>query len=433
MPALTVTDLAKAYRIGLDDSARREAMAGNGLSFFGQAARWVKAPLQGLSRSIHDTRRRLSEDWSDAPDTFWALKGASFEVEPGETVGLIGRNGAGKSTLLKILSRIVEPTRGKAVMNGRTASLLEVGTGFHPELTGRENVYLNGAILGMKREEIKAKFDDIVDFSEIGSFLDTPVKRYSSGMYVRLAFSVAAHLDPKIMIVDEVLAVGDAAFQKKCLGKMNDVARDGRTILFVSHQMDAVAGLCGSVMVVEGGVVGERQDVNDGIARYLGAREQAANVPIVDRPRTQNRDRPPIFFDLKVLDADGRPTTVLPAGGAVTFEVGMKDFDEPGNFTCGVALLNGRGQRVALFHSEYHSGIVMRGSTHKTLRCHVPSLPLGPGSYAVELVAADGFDILERVERAADLEVTFADLLGTGKVPVAHQSTVILPAEWQEL
>ena len=431
MPAVTVTDLAKAYRIGLDGTAARRGKDSGGWA--GAAAAWFKHPLAGVSQSLRDARRRLSEDWSDSPDTFWALKGVDFEVNQGECLGIVGRNGAGKSTLLKILSRIVEPTRGRAVMNGRTAALLEVGTGFHPELTGRENVYLNGAILGMRREEIRRKFDAIVDFSEVGHFLDTPVKRYSSGMYVRLAFSVAAHLDPKIMIVDEVLAVGDAAFQKKCMGKMGDVARDGRTVLFVSHQMDSVARLCDGVMVVEAGRAGPRREVEDGIAEYLGAREQAAGVPVADRPRTQDRERPPIFVDLKVTDDAGNPTAVVPCGGAVNFEVRMVDFDQPGNFTCGVALLNGRGQRVALFHSEYHSGITMRGSTDKTLRCRVPSLPIGPGSYAVELVAADGFTILERVERAADLEVTFADLLGTGKVPVGHQSTVVLPADWEVL
>src|SRR5690606_24755580 len=242
MHAIQVENLSKAYRIGLAEQA-----AAGWRDQFGQ---WLRSPLRQL--------RRLSEDWSDAPDTFWALRDVNFTIEPGETIGIIGRNGAGKSTLLKILSRIVEPTAGRAVMRGRVSSLLEVGTGFHPELTGRENIYLNGAILGMPRSEINAKFDDIVEFSEIGRFLDTPVKRYSSGMYVRLAFAVAAHLDPQIMIVDEVLAVGDAAFQAKCLGKMDDVVKEGRTILFVSHQMNAVAGLCSSVMIVKDGHVGPK-------------------------------------------------------------------------------------------------------------------------------------------------------------------------------
>ena len=216
-----------------------------------------------FSRSqTSDLRPPTSED-------FWALKDVSFEVKQGEVVGIIGRNGAGKSTLLKILSRITEPTTGSIRLRGRVASLLEVGTGFHPELTGRENVFLNGAILGMHRAEIKRKFDEIVEFAEVEKFLDTPVKRYSSGMYVRLAFAVAAHLEPEILIVDEVLAVGDAQFQKKCLGKMQEVSQGGRTVLFVSHNMDAVNRLCGSAVLLEQGLVVNAGKCSDVIARYL--------------------------------------------------------------------------------------------------------------------------------------------------------------------
>src|SRR5262245_2771450 len=230
---ITGRSVSKAYRLGLAQSR---------MDFRETLMQALRTPLKRL--------RKFNEDWSDGEDTFWALRDVHFDVNEGDVVGLIGRNGAGKSTLLKVLSRITEPTEGEIRMRGRVSSLLEVGTGFHPELTGRENIYLNGAILGMKRSEIKRKFDQIVDFSEVSKFLDTPVKRYSSGMYVRLAFSVAAHLDPEIMIVDEVLAVGDAAFQKKCLGKMGDVVQQGRTILFVSHSMDTIASLCSSVFVV---------------------------------------------------------------------------------------------------------------------------------------------------------------------------------------
>src|SRR5918911_1420816 len=198
-------------------------------------------------------RSSLGRRRTESEDTFWALKGVTFEIKPGEVVGIIGRNGAGKSTLLKILSRITEPTEGRVEVYGRVGSLLEVGTGFHQELTGRENIYLNGSILGMSRKEIEAKFDQIVAFSEIGKFLDTPVKRYSSGMYVRLAFAVAAHLEPDILVVDEVLAVGDAEFQKKCLGKIGEVARAGRTVLFVSHQLSAVKQLCERAILLDRG------------------------------------------------------------------------------------------------------------------------------------------------------------------------------------
>src|SRR5215468_3971739 len=220
----------------------------------------------------------------DEVEEFWALRDVNFEVKSGEVLGIIGRNGAGKSTLLKILSRITEPDRGRAILRGRVASLLEVGTGFHPELTGRENIYLNGAILGMTRAEIARKFDEIVAFAEVERFFDTPVKRYSSGMYVRLAFSVAAHLEPEILVVDEVLAVGDAEFQKKCLGKMGEVAEGGRTVLFVSHNMSAVSHLCTRCVLLQDGHVGADGDVGSVIAKYMhaGSHLEQAAVSLTD-------------------------------------------------------------------------------------------------------------------------------------------------------
>jgi lipopolysaccharide transport system ATP-binding protein len=220
-----------------------------------------------LSSLVRAPFKRLNGSQTQ-PETLWALRDVSFEVAPGEVVGVIGGNGAGKSTLLKVLSRITEPTTGRVELYGRVVSLLEVGTGFHAELTGRENVFLNGAILGMKRSEIERKFDEIVAFAEVEKFVDTPVKRYSSGMYLRLAFAVAAHLEPEILIVDEVLAVGDAAFQKKCLGKMEDVSRGGRTVLFVSHNMGAVSNICQSGIVMQRGRVVLRGNVNEAVSYY---------------------------------------------------------------------------------------------------------------------------------------------------------------------
>jgi lipopolysaccharide transport system ATP-binding protein len=228
-----------------------------------------RAALTALAMSPFRRIRQLQGTDADMEE-FWALRDVSFDVKAGEVLGVIGRNGAGKSTLLKILSRIVEPTEGRAVMRGRVASLLEVGTGFHPELTGRENIFLNGSILGMRRREIEAKFDEIVAFAEVEQFLDTPVKRYSSGMYVRLAFAVAAHLEPEILIVDEVLAVGDTQFQKKCIGKMKDIAESGtRTVVFVSHNMGAVRALCTSCVYLVRGAVAAQGDVNEIIGEYL--------------------------------------------------------------------------------------------------------------------------------------------------------------------
>jgi homopolymeric O-antigen transport system ATP-binding protein len=241
-PIIQVSALSKQYHIGLREKANR--------TFREAVTDAFTAPIRNF-RNL----RRLTRVENNSSDTIWALKDVTFDVQPGEVVGIIGRNGAGKSTLLKILSRITEPTSGEIRLHGRVASLLEVGTGFHPELTGRENIYLNGTILGMRKAEIDRKFNEIVAFSEIEKFLDTPVKRYSSGMYVRLAFAVAAHLEPEILLVDEVLAVGDADFQKKCLGKMNEVGKEGRTILFVSHNMAAIQVLCSRSIWIDQGMI----------------------------------------------------------------------------------------------------------------------------------------------------------------------------------
>src|SRR5262249_29652844 len=255
------------------------------LSHLRPASRGLRHIVEEAVRSPGNRLRRLGS--STQKEEFWALRDVSFTVVPGEAVGIIGRNGAGKSTLLKILSRITEPTLGEVRYKGRLATLLEVGTGFHPELTGRENIYLNAAILGMKRTEIDRRFDEIVAFSEVENFLDTPVKRYSSGMYVRLAFAVAAHLEPDILIVDEVLAVGDAAFQKKCLGRMGDVIQEGRTVLFVSHNMAAIAALCTRAMLIHRGRLELCDRPQVVIDEYLRTVRNDADVPLRDRTDRQ--------------------------------------------------------------------------------------------------------------------------------------------------
>jgi lipopolysaccharide transport system ATP-binding protein len=260
LPAIKVDDLWKAYRVGIQAAAPG--------TLYDMLADTIRAPVKQLRRG---SVQRASDD------SFWALHGISFEVGEGQVVGVIGRNGAGKSTLLKILSRITAPTRGRVEIRGRLASLLEVGTGFHPELTGRENIFLNGAILGMKRSEVLRKFDEIVAFAEIEGFLDTPVKRYSSGMYVRLAFAVAAHLEPDIMVVDEVLAVGDAQFQKKCLAKIEDVAGHGRTVLFVSHNMAAIQSLCPATLLLSKGVAEFFGPTSEAVARYAAFGQNPAS------------------------------------------------------------------------------------------------------------------------------------------------------------
>jgi lipopolysaccharide transport system ATP-binding protein len=295
-PAIRIDGLAKQYRIGA-------CPAENYRTLRETIVNTVTGPLRRL---------RQRRDGAGERDTFWALRDVSFDVRPGEVVGIVGRNGAGKSTLLKILSRITEPTRGRVEVRGRMGSLLEVGTGFHPELTGRENIFLNGSILGMPRREIERKFDEIVAFAEIDQFLDTPVKRYSSGMYVRLAFAVAAHLEPEILVIDEVLAVGDAAFQKKCLGKIGDVASHGRTVLFVSHNMAAVRRLCTRGVFLKKGLVQDMGDTERVISQYLaeGMEDVAAAV---DLPSGQP-GAPGEGTRLRFLAQDGQPQGLFRLG-----------------------------------------------------------------------------------------------------------------------
>ena len=278
---IKVNNIGKRYRVGLEEQ-KKDTLAA-------EMASWIKYPVKNF-RNLRKLSR-FSED--DAPDVVWALKNISFEVKKGEVLGIIGHNGAGKSTLLKILSRITDPSIGEIEITGRVSSLLEVGTGFHPELTGRENIYMNGTILGMTKKEIDSKFDEILEFSGISKYIDTPVKRYSSGMKVRLAFSVAAHLEPEILIIDEVLAVGDVAFQKKCIGKMEDVAGSGRTVLFVSHNMGAVKKLCTRGIVLSGGKMIFDGDITSVINKYLDEGENSAKeltlVKDTDKPITINK------------------------------------------------------------------------------------------------------------------------------------------------
>jgi lipopolysaccharide transport system ATP-binding protein len=410
---VTVKGLSKAYRIGRTDRPTT-----------------IREALSDLLSSPWRRLRGSSERRDAAEETFWALRDVSFKVQQGEVLGIIGRNGAGKSTLLRILSRITAPTSGEAFLSGPVASLLDIGTGFHPELTGRENIFLGGAVLGMSRAEINARFDQIVEFAEVARFLDTPVKRYSSGMHVRLAFAVAAHLEPQIMLVDEVLAVGDAAFQRRCLGKMGDFAKEGRNVLFVSHSMDSIAALCSSVMVMEDGHASEQLPTGEGIARYLDLTGDRADVPLARRPRTQHKQRPPVFTGLGIC-ANGGDSGVVPCGGKVTFQIEMRDFNDPGQLTCAIAIYNEKSQRIVLLHTQYHAGLTFGAGSFKKLSCTVPSLPLTPGTYYVELVYADGYQVLERVERAGRFDVVFSDYLGTGKLPSYAQCQLVLPCAWQ--
>ena len=312
---------------------------------------------------------------------FWALQDVSFEIKRGEVVGVIGRNGAGKSTLLKVLSRITEPTKGRVTIRGRVASLLEVGTGFHPELTGRENVFLNGAILGMSRQEIKAKFDEIVAFAEVERFLDTPVKRYSSGMYVRLAFAVAAHLEPEILIVDEVLAVGDSEFQKKCLGKMDDVAkRQGRTVLFVSHNMGAVNQLCSRVILLQGGHLICDDVTSVSVKRYLNSASGVGGLGARRVPDASSGKKAMLITGATARAASGEPKQTFGIDEGITIDIAYEWREAVRFAEIGFAVRDERGRRI--FISETPVPTTARPApTENIIRTRIPASLLVPGRY----------------------------------------------------
>jgi lipopolysaccharide transport system ATP-binding protein len=360
----------------------------------------------------------------DEVEEFWALRDVSFEVKRGEVLGIIGRNGAGKSTLLKILSRITEPTRGRITIRGRVSSLLEVGTGFHPELTGRENIYLNGAILGMTQHEIWKKFDEIVAFAEVEQFLDTPVKRYSSGMYVRLAFAVAAHLEPEILVVDEVLSVGDAAFQRKCMGKMSDVTQQGRTILLVSHNMPAVLNICSKGLLLSGGRVCAIGDASDCVRQYLKEVTQVRQLPL--ERRTDRLGNGSVRFSrvhflnncLSTINEvrSGDDITIVielenNTGAPLTrFHVSAPIRDTSDNIIC---YLSSALQRNDFDYIPY-SKIIRIG-------IRIPKFQVVPGRYALTLYSTVRDDLVDWIKGALTFEVQPGDYYGTGRLPAADQ------------
>ena len=373
--------------------------------------------------------------YGDTLEEVWALKDINFEILRGDAVGIIGRNGAGKSTLLKILSRITEPSTGRVTIKGRVASLLEVGTGFHPELTGRENIYLNGTILGMTREEIKHKFDEIVAFAEIDKFLDTPVKRYSSGMYVRLAFAVAAHLEPEILVVDEVLAVGDAEFQKKCLGKMGDVAYEGRTVLFVSHNMTAVDALCRHGIVLEQGNIGFQGLAKDAISNYIGKQH---SIMMADLDTSSHFSRLtkyiPIIQRITLCSVDNSPRNTFVLGEPIIFKVVLESKQTLSHAIVGLHVYNLFGQRVVTFHTRDQLADTLNVNGKVILSCLWDECNLMPGQYSlvVGLASVNGQE--DRIDPALSFTVIEADFYKTGKIPPSRTDGYFLPrCQWEIL
>jgi lipopolysaccharide transport system ATP-binding protein len=394
-----------------------------------------REPYVALRDVIADSARTLGRrllgrgggNASGSREDFWALQEVSFEVQQGDRIGIIGRNGAGKSTLLKILSRITEPTTGTVRLRGRVASLLEVGTGFHPELTGRENIFLNGAILGMSRGEIRRKFDEIVDFAEVERFLDTPVKRYSSGMYVRLAFAVAAHLEPEILVVDEVLAVGDLQFQKKCLGKMGEIGNSGRTLIFVSHNMGAVSELCNKGIVLDRGSVRTVGSAKEAIASYTAMAEDGK--PVADLSRFYH----PLFriCSISISNEQGEEKSRYDIAEAIKVTVRYAVSQELEGLQ--VAFIVTRGA-VDLFYTQHTDGMAAippHGAGLHEVVMHVPVMLLKAGSYRVRMLAGTPQECFCEIEDAVSFEVT------EFSVNTAHKGyreerigQIIFPGHW---
>ena len=425
--AITVENLSKCYLVGHSKAqnegytALRDVLARNARNF----ARKTRDLLQG--KAIVQ---------GDEVEEFWALQDVTFDIKQGDRVGIIGRNGAGKSTLLKVLSRITEPTKGRVTIRGRVASLLEVGTGFHPELTGRENVFLNGAILGMTRSEIQRKFDEIVAFAEVERFLDTPVKRYSSGMYVRLAFAVAAHLEPEILIVDEVLAVGDAQFQKKCLGKMDEVGKSGRTVLFVSHNMAAVAQLCSSAILMRGGQVGYIGNTESAVKSYMNkAGDHPSHLDLVDYTARKG-DGTVKFSWIKITDALGADGRCFSIGEDIVICFGVKSSANARRARGSISLEIKASDGTKICNIvDADCGVEAQFSGDKlSLAVRLRDLRLYPDTYYITLWAgsAGGSETYDYVEDCMDFEIADGGKLTSRRLP-RSSGLLFLTPEWAQV
>jgi homopolymeric O-antigen transport system ATP-binding protein len=416
--AIRVAGLGKQYQIGGD-----------------------RKPYKTIRESITDTvlgplrrlRAGLSADAVNGEKAFWALKDVSFQVKNGEAVGIIGRNGAGKSTLLKILSRITEPTEGEVEIAGRVGSLLEVGTGFHPELTGRENIYLNGAILGMTRPDIKRKFDKIVEFAGVHSFLDTPVKRYSSGMYVRLAFAVAAHLEPDILLVDEVLAVGDVAFQKKCLGKMGDVMQEGRTVLLVSHNMASILSLCKTAYLLTDGKLtswGPARKVVDDYMRHIVS---VGSIPL-DQRQDRRGDGGIQLTHVRVSSTD--PAGIIRCDGPLKITLDYRSSEPISHISFVIGIYDyASAIEVYLLHGDVTNGIPEKLPPEGTVECQTGPLNMTPGRCYLNLAIVkgglmSGSHLLDWVDYAAHFDVEPSASHSSGQLPPRSWSLCLLSNNW---
>jgi lipopolysaccharide transport system ATP-binding protein len=386
---------------------------------------------ESLARTLGQALRRSRPAFPSDGETLWSLRDLSLTIRSGEIVGLIGHNGAGKTTLLKILSRITEPTTGYADVTGRVGSLLEVGTGFHPELTGRENVYLNGAILGMRREEIRRRFDEIVEFAEVERFLDTPVKRYSSGMSVRLAFAVAAHLEPEIMLVDEVLAVGDASFQRKSLGKMGEVANQGRTVIFVSHNLAILQALCHRGILLERGRMVTDGPVAETVSHYLRLLERGATTDLLSRTDRDGRG----YRETEVAALEIRDTTlnipdVIVAGNPARITVQLTDSIPL--IECQLTIFNSLGHPLTTFDSVMSAPVDTRSpELGARIECELQSVPLLPGRYRIDVIVRGRNHVQDGLHGAVFFDVEPGVLAGRPVPAMGSDGDIVLPHVWR--
>ncbi len=403
---IQIENLSKVYRLG---------EIGTG-SFTRDMERWY-----ARARGKEDPFTRIGEVPQMKSGLVSSLQQINLNIGQGEAVGVVGRNGAGKSTLLKILSRVTGPTTGSVKIKGRIASLLEVGTGFHPDLTGRENIYLNGAILGMRKSEIKRKLDQIIDFSGVEKYIDTPVKRYSSGMYVRLAFAVAAHLDSDILVVDEVLAVGDAEFQKKCLGKMGEISKgEGRTVLFVSHNMSAIRQLCNRCIYLDKGRLEFSGEVNEGLSLYYNS------------IKTSSAGRLRFFENRKVKSSTritGFEVKQDPVKGCLV-SVGVESSDIVKNMEIAFGINDGLGLRLATFHSRFTNQQFDLQPGNNLLTCQIENFFLKQESYSMNIFLGNKFEVIDFLEEPVEFEIAEYDFYPSGIVPDGSQGNLLAPHHW---
>ena len=421
---LKVVNLSKRYHLGVVGGKTMKA----------DIKRFYRKFFNSKNINLDEGEENDRTIASSSSNYVWSLRDVNFEVQKGDVVGIIGRNGAGKSTLLKILSRITAPTSGEVRVNGKIASLLEVGTGFHPELTGRENIYLNGSILGMSKAEINQKIDAIIDFAEIQRYIDTPVKRYSSGMYVRLAFSIAAHLEPDILILDEVLAVGDSSFQKKCIDKMAEISQnEGRTILFVSHMMASIQSLCNKVILLEKGSVKFIGDVDEGIAKYLEMNQDIKDHEQIEFSNQRKGNQKIIFSDFYFESKEGKKIDKILTGQdlILVFILKKNSTENINDIDLGFSIHDNYDQGLANLYSSYQNVFFTSNENYMTIKFVLPTISFSPGNIGIRgriLVSGEESDFY--LHKLGEILIEMGDFYNTGVIGQSNWGKYLIKGQW---